>query len=88
MLTHYNRKTEYHTSRLTVSSLHQLGVAVLRRLFLSGSAGALGPLHLDPIGAGGVVSVSRDIRGGRMVLWVREKSLVSSPLHVYHSRLV
>lgn len=58
---------------LTVSGLHQLGVAVLWRLSLGRGAGARASLHLDPIaggGVGGVVGVAGDIWRGRVVLWV------------------
>lgn len=58
------------TFPLTVSGLHQLGVAVLWRLSLGGGAGARASLHLDPVAGGGVVGVAGDIWRGRVVLWV------------------
>lgn len=61
------------TLPLTVSGLHQLGVAVLWRLSLGRGAGSRASLHLDPVaggGVGGVVGVAGDIWRGRVVLWV------------------
>jgi len=71
--------------RLTVSGLHQLGVAVLWRLPLSGVAGSRRSLHLDPVSGGrvgGVVGVAGDIWRGRVVLWgdkQEKEGLVSPP---------
>lgn len=59
-------------SWLTVSSFHQLRVAVLGRLSLGCGASAWGSLHLDGVGRGGVggiVGVAGDIWRGRVVLW-------------------
>lgn len=65
--------------RLTVSGLHQLGVAVLWRLFVGGGAGALVSVCLDPVAAAaGAVGVARDVRWGRVVLCVWGRSPVSS----------
>lgn len=64
---------------LTVSRLHQLGVAVLWCLFVGGGPGALISVCLDPIAAAaGAVGVACDVRRGRVVLWGWGRRPVSS----------
>lgn len=58
-------------ARLTISGLHQLGVAVLGGLSLG--CGARGPLHLDAVTGVGVVGVAGDIWRGGVVLWDMRK---------------
>lgn len=56
---------------LTVTSLHQLGVAVLWRLFVDGCASTLIFVCLDPIAAAaGAVGVAGDVRWSRVVFCV------------------
>lgn len=73
-----NVKCNQAENHLTVTSLHQLGVAVLWGLLVDGGAGTLIFLCLDPIAAAaGAVGVARDVRWSRVVFCVWGRTWVS-----------